>query len=228
MRMHYLQHVLYETPGNIIQYFNEKSWVVAGTHLYMDESLPKLDDFDLLVVMGGPMGVYDENNYPWLLDEKALIKAAIATGKQVLGICLGAQLIAECLGAKVMPSPVKEIGWFPIEAVGHHKLIKGLFPESEIVFHWHGDTFELPEGAIQLFTSVQGINQGFIYNDQVLALQFHSEMLESSVKALVKHGGDELNEASYVQSATSILETNIYYQRNVSLLYTLLDRFLVV
>ena len=226
MRMHYLQHVSFESPGNITDYFSEKGWVVSGSQLYMQDFLPTPDDFDLLLVMGGPMGVYDEDTLPWMTQEKALIRSTIRSGKKVIGICLGAQLIAESLGAKVYPGPVKEIGWFPIQPLGHHRLIDDLMDVEEYVFHWHGDTFDIPEGAQQLFSSQPGINQGYIYQDQVLALQFHLEMTASIVEALVSHGADELVEAAYIQSSTEIIDTNIYYDRNKTLLFTLLDRFI--
>jgi len=114
---------------------------VAYTRFYEAHQLPGIDDIDWLIVMGGPMGVYDESFYPWLVEEKAFIKQAIEHNKTVLGICLGSQLIAEVLGAKVYPNKQKEIGWFDItlsETAARHPLFEN-FENQFPVFHWHGN-----------------------------------------------------------------------------------------
>lgn len=228
MRLHYLQHVSFESPANILNYAEERAWAINGTRMYQKDPLPEIEDFDLLVVMGGPMGVYDTTIYPWLIEEQDLIKRTIESGKKVLGVCLGAQLIAASLGARVYPGPMKEIGWYPIMPLGGHPLAGHPFRSEEMVFHWHGDTFDLPEGAVGLFTSLPGILQGFAYKDHVLALQFHLEMRAQEVQALVAQGEDELTEGPYIQEAGEILGMKGHYQRNKNLLYALLDRFLGV
>lgn len=113
MKIHYLQHVPFELPEHISVWAKEKGHEITGTLLYENYYLPELSEFDLLVILGGPMGVDDEDKHPWLVLEKHFIKEAIQHRKLVIGICLGAQLIAEILGGKVYKNHYKEIGWFP-------------------------------------------------------------------------------------------------------------------
>ncbi|MCG8378009.1 MAG: type 1 glutamine amidotransferase, partial [Proteobacteria bacterium] len=112
MNIHFLQHVPFEGLGSIENYINEKSHHLSCSRLYLDQELPSVNDLDWLFVMGGPMGIYDEDQYPWLDREKKFIKQCIDSGKIVLGFCLGAQLIADVLGAKVYKNQYREIGWF--------------------------------------------------------------------------------------------------------------------
>lgn len=189
MKIHYLQHVPFEGLGFIEKWARTQNATTGVSRLFRNDPLPGTEDFDWLVVMGGPMGIYDHDEFPWLVAEKKLIQQAIGAGKTVLGICLGAQLIADVLGAKVYPGPQKEIGWFPIKrAAGAPDLI----PDTLTVFHWHGDTFDLPEGAVPLASSAACKNQGFIYNGRVVALQFHMETTVESMEALIENCGHEL------------------------------------
>lgn len=120
MRIHYIQHVHFETPANIYRWADYKStrW---GTKLFLNDPFPDIGSFDLLVILGGPMGVYDEDEYPWLKDEKKFIERSIKSGKKILGICLGAQLIADVLGGKVYKNRYKEIGWFDVQLTSEGK-----------------------------------------------------------------------------------------------------------
>ncbi|QBG49280.1 amidotransferase [Verrucomicrobia bacterium S94] len=198
MKLHWLQHVPFEGLGYIEDWAEDQEFSITCTRLYDDDDeFPDVDDFDWLIVMGGPMGIFDYNDYPWLTDEKEFIETALDEEKTVIGICLGAQLMADVLGADVYPGPRKEIGWFPITRSPE---APDLIPEKMTVFHWHGDTFSLPDGAIRLATSEPGINQGFIYNDHAVALQFHMEITEDSIEALIQECGDELTDAPYIQS----------------------------
>jgi GMP synthase (glutamine-hydrolysing) len=198
MKLHYLQHVPFEGLGHIETWAKTHDFTLSCTRLFDGETLPALSDIDWLIVMGGPMGIYDHEEHPWLIAEKAFIKAAIDSGKTVLGICLGAQLMANVLGARVYPGPQKEIGWYPIRrSAGAPDLI----PEELTVFHWHGDTFEIPAGAIPLATSEPGINQGFVYNGNTVALQFHMETTQASMEALIENCSHELTDAPSIQSA---------------------------
>lgn len=211
-KIHYLQHVPFEGLGYIQSWANEKGCDLSVTKLYDGHNFPALQSFDMLVVMGGPMGVYEEDKYPWLVPEKAFIKAAIDAGKIVLGICLGSQLIASALGAKVYPNKEKEIGWLPVtftNAGYQNNLFKSV-DKSPVVFQWHGDTFDLPEGAELLASSNVCPNQAFIYKDTVVGLQFHIEVTEESCLAMVINGLDELKEAPSIQSETFI-RTNMHY-----------------
>jgi len=204
MKLHYLQHVPFEGLGIIEEWAIARGAAITVTQLFHNEPLPEIGAFDWLVVMGGPMGIYDHAEHPWLVAEKEFIQQAIAAQKTVVGICLGAQLIADGLGAKVYPGPQKEIGWFPIQ---RSEGAPDLLPEEPIVFHWHGDTFDLPDGATRLASSAACRNQGFVYNDRVVALQFHLETTPASMEALIENCSDELpgvdgaSSSIYVQTA---------------------------
>lgn len=207
MRIHSLQHVPFEDIGSMASDFRVRGYSLSSTHWYRGDAAPAVGDFDALVVMGGPMGIYDEAIYPWLADEKALIKDAIAAGKIVLGICLGAQLIADVLGGKVTRNAHKEIGWLPITinpAAATHPVAQILarYPE---VFHWHGDTFALPPGAVHLASSDGCVNQAYVVQDQVYGFQFHLETTPASARALIEHCGEDIDGSRYTQSAAAML-----------------------
>jgi len=207
LRVHYLQHVSFEGLGSIESVLNDKGHQLSSIQLYKNEALPSVDDFDWLIVMGGPMGIYDYDQYPWLSDEKRFIKAAIDADKIVLGICLGAQLIADVLGAKVYPNEDREIGWFNINRLPgvDETILANVLPEQVEVFHWHGDTFDIPEGAVSLAESEACARQGFIFDNRVVAFQFHLETSAESAAALIEHCGDELDGSRYVQSENEML-----------------------
>lgn len=198
MKLHWLQHVPFEDLGYIEDWADEQGFEISCTRLYDNEELPEIDTFDWLIVMGGPMGIFDYNDHPWLTDEKEFIELAIDEEKTVVGICLGAQLMADVLGAKVYPGPLKEIGWYPIKRSAE---APPLIPEELTVFHWHGDTFEIPDNAVSLATSEPGINQGFVFKDRVVALQFHMETTPLSMDSIIEHCGHELMDAPYIQTA---------------------------
>ncbi len=207
MKVHHLQHVPFEGLGSMEAVLKERGHQLSSTHLYANQDLPLLNDIDWLIVMGGPMGIYDEKNYPWLRAEKEFIRDAINSRKIVLGICLGAQLIADVLGAKVYRNVHREIGWFDIRrsAKAEGTILSKIMPEKIEVFHWHGDTFDIPEGATLLTESDVCKNQGFIMDDRVVAFQFHLETTLESAISLIDHCGDELDGSSYVQSKNEIL-----------------------
>lgn len=219
MKIHWLQHVLFEGLGCIESWLEENGHEVSCTQLWKFNSVPNIgknDDFgsrnaalhrscfpnigeiDGLIVMGGPMGINDDEQYPWLAAEKAFIKQMIAQNKPVLGICLGAQLIADVLGAEVRPAKEKEIGFFPISGNSDHEISKPW--KTGTVFHWHGDTFDIPDGAVRLASSEVTENQAFVYNDNVLALQFHLETTGESLLALYENGSDEIANAPFIQT----------------------------
>ncbi|MDN4502483.1 glutamine amidotransferase [Alteromonadaceae bacterium BrNp21-10] len=208
MQIHYLQHVAFEGLGSMQSQLLNAGHTITSTALYKNEPLPEITKVDWLIVMGGPMGIYDYVQYPWLAVEKQFIQGCIKAGKKVLGICLGAQLIADILGAAVTKNPHREIGWFPIQLTGKAKALglSNIFADAQPVFHWHGDTFAIPQGAIPLASSKACMNQGFIYKNNVLALQFHLETTLQSAKDLIEHCGDELDGSQYVQSSASILQ----------------------
>ncbi|MBC3767055.1 type 1 glutamine amidotransferase [Neptunicella marina] len=206
-RVCYLQHVPFEGLGSIADTLAGQGCSVQKVALYENSSLPDIEQFDCLIVMGGPMSIHDEKQYPWLATEKQLISQAIAADKKVFGICLGAQLIASVLGAEISANPYKEIGWHDIRLTAEAELtwLAELLPATMSAFHWHGETFSLPGGAVAVATSEACLLQGFLYLDKVVALQFHLESTQQSVKQLIQHCGHELDGSAYVQNAGKML-----------------------
>lgn len=206
MQAHYLQHVPFEGLGSIEPWLIQQGYRIEVTRLFNGEPLPACEDVDLLIVLGGPMSVNDETLYPWLKAEKAFIRQAIERNKPILGICLGAQLIANSMGEKVYPNTQKEIGWFDIHAVAPRIDTNVFqFPASVRVFHWHGETFDLPQHAIHLAESSACKNQAFQLGERVIGLQFHLETTPKSAQDIIQHCADELDGSLYVQSAATML-----------------------
>ncbi len=205
MRAHYLQHVPFEGLGSIEPWLVSAGYEITCTRLFNEEALPAIHGIDFLVVMGGPMSVNDEHLFPWLPAEKQFIYSAMDRDLPVLGICLGAQLIASAVGSAVFPNTVKEIGWYPIQKTVPDG--KGVFefPPSVEVFHWHGETFDLPPGACLLASSEGCENQAFQMGQRVLGLQFHLETTPASAREIVTHCRDELVPSTTVQSESQIL-----------------------
>lgn len=219
MRLHSLHHVPFEDAANIAVYAKEKSFNLSETNLYKGESFPSVSEIDLFLVMGGPMNIYEEDKYPWLLEEKRYLLSVLKAGKPVIGVCLGAQLIADVLGAKVKKNTYKEIGWFDVRLTEEGK--RSPFfknePSSFEAFHWHGDTFEIPKGASRLCENDACSSQAFSYGENVLALQFHLDYSYESVSDMLANCPDELEEESpYIQRKEDILSkerTNKLFER---------------
>ncbi len=198
MHVHVFQHVVFEGLGQLADWARARTHRVTATRLFAGETPPPVPDYNLLVVMGGPMGANDERDYPWLTAEKRAIAQALAAGRRVVGVCLGAQLIAAVLGARVYPNAQKEIGWFPIEmtAAAQQSWLFADFPPRLDVFHWHGDTFDLPAGAQHIASSAACRHQAFVAAEgRAVALQFHLEMGPPEVAAIIANCGDELEAA---------------------------------
>jgi GMP synthase-like glutamine amidotransferase len=207
VRAHYLQHVPFESPGSILPWLEQRGASVTSTRLFEAHTLPAVGDFDLLVVMGGPMSVNDEAGHPWLIAEKRLVRDAIDTGRAVVGVCLGAQVIASALGCRVYRNEAREIGWFPVSATPAAAAGSLRWPDELPVFHWHGETFDLPSGAVRLASSEGCLNQAFQIGDRVVGLQFHLEATPETVAAMVEHCRHELTPDRYVQSEQELLAT---------------------
>ena len=226
MRFHLLQHVTFEGPAAIEGWLNDNNHSLATTKFFQGDALPAQDDFDVLIIMGGPMGIEDVQQYPWLTEERQFIQQAIEGDKYILGICLGAQLIAGACGARVIKNKYREIGWFDISIKDENLpgILKHVFPEKMEVFHWHGDTFEIPESAKHFAASEACDNQGFILNDRVIGLQFHIETTVDSASLLVKNCRDELDGSIYVQSEEEILDEPTRFTRINKVLSRLLEK----
>lgn len=210
MNIHVLQHVEFEDSGYILEWGNKHSHTFSYSRLYQKPEFPQMEDFDLLLIMGGPMNIYEHEKYSWLKKEKQFILQSIESGKMVLGICLGAQLIADVLGAKVSRGQQKEIGWFNVvlsDTAKHSTLFKN-FPHEFTAFHWHGDTFETPEQASHIASSIACFNQAFEYKNRVAGLQFHLEATSESINKLLVNCADELTEGSFIQSSAVIKSSN--------------------
>lgn len=215
MRVHVCQHVPFEGLGSIGGWLEQRAANLSCTRLYAEDRLPPAASLDMLIAMGGPMSANDDREFPWLCAEKRLIREAIARGVPVLGVCLGAQVIASALGARVYPNAVKEIGWFPIEAVAAPEWAFRLPPEC-VAFHWHGETFDLPSGAVRLARSAACENQAFQVKSNVIGLQFHLETTPQSMCALVEECRHELAAAPYVQTEQQLLATPEHRYRAIN------------
>jgi GMP synthase (glutamine-hydrolysing) len=208
MRIKYLQHESFEGPGYIADWAQTNNHTIEGVMLYKNEALPSSDSFDLLVVMGGPMGVFDTEKFPWLENEKKFLKASIESGKAVLGICLGAQLLADSLGAPVTRNRYREIGWYEVikSAEADESEFGKVLPRSFMAFHWHSDRFELPPGGYHIGYTDGCYNQGFVWKNRVVGLQFHNEVTAASVKDLSAACAAEIERSKFVQPVEKITD----------------------
>lgn len=223
-RVHCIEHASFETPGRIADWVVERGHSFAATRVYNREPLPTPDAFDSLVVMGGPMSVHDDARFPWLTAERRLIEQAIIAEKRVLGVCLGAQLIASVLGARVYRNRFQEIGWFSVHGTEAGRAQWGL-PKELGVFHWHGDTFDLPKGAVHLAKNAACEQQMFAVGSRVLGIQFHPEVTRAGIEDFVRHSASDLGEGPYVQSSTELLGADGATVAAHALLDAILDRW---
>jgi len=231
-----IQHSPLNTLGTIEEYAKTQSHAIESIRFYETENAPAINSFDLLIIMGGPMGVYTYRENPWLRNEKEFIKQVIDAGKPVLGICLGAQLLADILGAQVYENKYMEMGWFPIKVVSkpaskkeksqkeETEFLKGL-PEKITVFHWHSQTFSLPEGAIRLYESKGCKNQGFIYNRRVVGLQFHPEVNEERIESLIERFGNIMGDGPFIQNKKAMLGQEKYLTGTKEFMFLILNKF---
>lgn len=225
MRWHYVQHVPFEGPGHFARWAQTKGYAVTSTPLWEDRSLPRTDSFDGLLVLGGPMNVYEEDRFPWLKREKEFIREAVSAGKILIGICLGAQLLSVALGGAVTPNEQREIGWGPVRLTPDGRtnhLFQG-FPDQFNPFHWHGDRFSIPEGAVHAAESEGCENQAFVFEDRVVGLQFHLETTEEGIGLLLENCGEEITPGPYVQLPSSIRGQVAHLRQAHALMTGLLD-----
>jgi len=196
-KIYVLQHHPVENLGTIADALEGAALAWQYVRVYDGQPVPSsMKGAGGLIVMGGPMGVYQTDRYPWLRDEMRLIEDAVKSNLPTLGVCLGAQILAAALGAKVERNPNgKEIGWHPIklgDSAQHDRLMRGL-PATLTPFHWHGDIFDLPPGAVLLASSEKTPCQAFRYGDKAYAFQFHFEVTPDGVAAMADAFAKDLN-----------------------------------
>ena len=212
-----IRHVSFEDLGSLAPSLEEHGYHVHYIETGFD-SLKELDptEPDLIIILGGPIGAYDEKDYPFLQDELALIEKRLAADLPTLGICLGAQLIARALGARVYPGlQGKEIGWFPLSlsSGGQHSTLLQSLEDAAEVLHWHGDTFDLPSGSTRLASSDRYENQAFTYGKNVLALQFHLEVTPLNLERWFIGHACEISSTPGVSLTELRRQTQIYGNR---------------
>ena len=227
MHVHVLQHVPFEGLGSIEPWLSQRGARVTYTRFFEPAKLPPLTGIDFIIALGGPMSVNDEDQLAWLRIEKQFVAEAIACNKAVLGICLGAQLIASSLGSRVYPGSEKEIGWFPVVA---EPAVPNTFafPTSAEVFHWHGETFDLPAGAVHLASSAACRHQAFQIGARVIGLQFHLETTPMSAQAIIHNCADELvPQRSYIQTEAALRAVPLARYEEINALMTNILDYLV-
>lgn len=195
MRALVLQHIAVEGPGRLGPFLEQRGWELDTRALYAGDGLPaEPQDYHAIIIMGGPMGVYDEAAYAFLRQEHVFLQRAITQQVPLLGICLGSQLLAKALDARVYPNACKEVGWYTVDLTpaGRSDVLFQGAPASLPVFQWHGDAFELPAGAVALASSPQCTHQAFRYGERVYGLLFHLELVPAMIHSWLATFQEEL------------------------------------
>ena len=224
-----------EGPGTIEEFFVARKIPYTIVELSKGEKIPVTDNFDALIMMGGPMSVNEDEIYSYIKEEEKLVRDFISQNKKILGICLGAQIMAKALGAKVYTGPKQEIGWYDIELTAEgikDSLMQKLAIHPEAgdfwrrfkVFHWHGETFDIPEGAVRLACSGLYPNQAFRYGDKAYAFQFHIEVRKEMIYEWFSATGGSKNEPIDIDRLKNDTEKfyNVYQNRAINFYKTFL------
>ena len=229
MRIQCLQHVAWDGPAYLPVWAARSGHDLSVTLVPETGELPPPDDFDALVIMGGPMSLREHERHPWLTSEKRYLEAVLRRGKPFLGICLGAQLLADVHGAPVRRARHREIGWFPLDLTAERRgtWLGDALPEGLEVFFWHDDAFETPRGATRVAATAANAHQAFVIGSAA-GLQFHLEVTPEWAAHLIRRDGDQLRPEAYVQSAADILERSpASYARSHAALSRVLDGWLL-
>lgn len=214
-----IRHIAFEDLGTIESVLRQQGYAIK----YFEAGLDNIAQIaplnpDILIVLGGPIGVYDEQDYPFLTDEIRLLEKRLEADLPTLGICLGAQIIARALGARVYPGEKKEIGWSAIELseAGKNSPLVHLLTDNTPVLHWHGDTFDLPTGSTLLASTNLYTNQAFSWGKSCLGLQFHPEVTALNLERWFIGHACEINATPNVNVAKLRQDTALYANRLVS------------
>ncbi len=208
-----LQHIECEDLGTIANAMSQRGIGYKYVRLFDGEPVPSSPEkFSGMIILGGPMNVYEEDKFPYLKDEDILIKKAVKNDMPVLGICLGGQLIAKATGAKVRKGIKKEIGWYDLKLTkdSMHDKVFSPFPCTIKVFQWHGDTFDIPDGAIHLAGSELFPNQAYRVGSRIYGLQFHLEVTQKIIDRWISEYKEELSTLDYINADRIISDTPAY------------------
>jgi len=231
MRLLFLQHDPLDSPGALLEWAEQRSHSISICLVCKGEPLPPIDSFDLLISLGGPMGAYEEEAHLWIPREKEYLRSALDAGKKILGLCLGCQLLADALGGKAFRHSCKEFGWQPIEPTEEGRKLLSTEGASEtfLAFQWHGDTYSLPPGAVQLARNEACEQQAFLLSHSsggaALALQFHLEWTELMTRDALAEPGVAPPPSPSVQTPEEILSDLSLFELSKKRLFLLLDRF---
>lgn len=217
MRINIIQHTPNERPGSILDWAHDRNHDVYIYHPYQFGYLPKVDETDMLVIMGGPMSVNDDVD--WIEFERDLIKELAQRDVPMFGACFGAQQLSKAFGGKITTSPVKEVGWAPVYLKSD--VIDGI-PVELTAMHWHGETFEIPDNAELLFSSELLSNQGFVIGHRIVGLQFHFELQTDNVREIVTNDFNYIDGSIFKQTKEDILAREVP-KENKDVMYTILD-----
>ena len=212
MKIHIFQHTKLSTPGSVTEWLKERKLEATTTRFFEGDSLPNVEDVDFLIICGGGMGVHDEQDHPWLVEEKKFIRRCLDEGKSIFGICLGAQLIAHVKGAEVKKHKHWEVGWHPIEIEGYGRLN---------CFQYHQDTFDIPQGARKFATNDITSNQGFMIGENVIAVQFHPEADEVKVDV---YSNDCTASGEFVQTREAMMNGCHFISEQKAWMFSQLDK----
>jgi GMP synthase-like glutamine amidotransferase len=226
MNIHFIQNDPIVLPANAEEWARARNHNVKITRAYEGEALPDQKEFDLAIILGGRMGAYEEDKYPWLIDVKEWTEAMIEADKYILGICLGAQIISDTLGGSVRPHDHPEVGWFRInfkEEANDHPLLTGLQPPTQF-YEFHFDTFEIPRGAQLLASSRTCARQMFAVGSRVLGVQFHPEFTAKSIQDALNNTSETNAANHYAQDPVAMVDEQSI-EISKAWLFQLLDRF---
>ena len=227
MRLHLLEHDPIDIRrNNITAWAEKKGYAVRRTDVFTAAEMPSQNDFDWLFVMGGSQHAWEEQQHPWLVDEKRFISETLAADKIILGICFGAQLMAEALGGRVFPNEKQEIGWYDVHInyEGKHSFLFNNVPAKFLTFHWHSDHFSLPPGCEALAYSEPTPCQAYTHKDyRIAGLQFHPEYTIEMVRYFAGECGHEWKQDRYVGGKEAVLSKSEQLPETYWLMELLLD-----